>query len=161
MLGQPPDDLDGGAILGSVVRIGDLGVQRRRHRPGLRSVDRDLDEPHRVVVVAEPASDLPGLDVISGDPLLVRRAVHVPARPDVAALGDKSLRELAPLGQVVVVGPGAIGLDVVARSGGRFSVDLHAAVHPNHVPSVTVSNHVFAGHGLFLLLKFLACVPLT
>ncbi len=55
VLGQPADDLGRGTILGSVVRRRDLRVQRGRDRPRLRPVDRDLDEPHRLVVVAQPA----------------------------------------------------------------------------------------------------------
>ena len=55
VLGQPPDDLVGGTILRCVVRRRDLRVQRGRDRPGLRPVDGDLDEPHRLVVGAKPA----------------------------------------------------------------------------------------------------------
>ena len=48
VLGQPADDLDGGAFLSGVVRSGDLRVQRCGERPGLRAVDDDLDEAQRV-----------------------------------------------------------------------------------------------------------------
>jgi len=50
MLGQPADDLRRGAILGSVVRHRDLWVQCRGDRPGLGSVDGDLNEPNRLGV---------------------------------------------------------------------------------------------------------------
>ena len=45
VLGEPADDLDRGPVLGGVVGGGDLRVQRRGQRPGLRTVDHDLDEP--------------------------------------------------------------------------------------------------------------------
>ena len=43
-------------------------------------------------------------------------------------------RDPAAFGEVVVVGTGAIGLDVVSGCGRRAAVDLHAAVHPEHLP---------------------------
>lgn len=45
--GQPADDLLGRRQLRGVVRLGDLGMERRRERPGLRPVHCHLDEPHR------------------------------------------------------------------------------------------------------------------
>ena len=52
VLGQPADDLGRGTILRGVVRLRDLRVQRGRDRPCLRPVDGDLDESHRLVVMA-------------------------------------------------------------------------------------------------------------
>ena len=48
---EPADDLLGRGHLGGVVRLGDLGVERGRERPGLRPVDGDLDEPDALVVL--------------------------------------------------------------------------------------------------------------
>ena len=47
VLGQPPDDLDRGPLLGGVEGVRDLRVQGRGQGPGLRAVDDDLDEPQR------------------------------------------------------------------------------------------------------------------
>ncbi len=45
--GDPADDLPGGPLLCRIERRRHLRIQRRRERPGLRAVDRDLDEPQR------------------------------------------------------------------------------------------------------------------
>ena len=50
VLGEPADDLGRGPVLGGVVGGGDLRVQRRGQRPGLRTVDHDLDEPQTLLV---------------------------------------------------------------------------------------------------------------
>ena len=52
VLGEPADDFLRGAVLGRVVGRGDLRVQRRDQRPGLRSVDHDLDEPQTARVLS-------------------------------------------------------------------------------------------------------------
>ena len=71
MLGEPGDDLAGGAVLCSVVRGGDGRVHRRGEGPALGPVDDDLDEAQGVVVLAEPALREAGEDVVAGDPPLV------------------------------------------------------------------------------------------
>jgi hypothetical protein len=48
VLCQPADDLDGRPVLGRVVGGGDVRMQRRGQRPGLRAVSHDLHESHRV-----------------------------------------------------------------------------------------------------------------
>jgi hypothetical protein len=56
VLAEPADDLRRGAVLGRLVGGGDVRVQLRSERPGLGPVDDDLDEPHRVPVLAQPAA---------------------------------------------------------------------------------------------------------
>ena len=75
VLGQPADDLDRGPVLGGVLRRGDLWVHGGGQGPGLRAVDRDLDEPQPVLIGAQPALGGAGLDVVAGDPPLVGVAV--------------------------------------------------------------------------------------
>jgi hypothetical protein len=79
VFGYPADDLRGGLVLGVVQRGRDLRMKRSGQRPGLGSVDGDLDEPKRVRVVADPALLETAVDVDAGDPLLVGLAVHRPA----------------------------------------------------------------------------------
>ena len=64
-----------------VVGGGDLRVQGRGQRPGLRAVDHDLDEPQTLGVLPQPTLRLPGLDVVPGDPPLVGRPVQHPRSP--------------------------------------------------------------------------------
>ena len=130
--GEPVDDLPRRGHLRGIVRIGDVGVQCRRERPGLRSVDGDLDEPHGLVVLAQPPLHCACLDVVSGDPSLVGRAVHVGSALDAIGGRDEVHGDPAALGEVVVVRAGPIGLDVVSSGGCCAAVDLHAAMHRNH-----------------------------
>lgn len=164
VLGEPPDDLRGGTILGGVVRLRDLGMQRCGDRPGLGPVDGDLDEPDRLVVRAEPTPRGAGLHVVAGNPLLVRRTVHVVASLNEAWPGDEALRQATPLGQVVVVGPGPVGLDVVARGGGTAAVDLQPTMHPRRLhrhPATTTNPQVRLSFRSYPSRKFVACVPLV
>jgi hypothetical protein len=62
-------------------------VECGRERPGLGAVDDDLDEPERVVVVAQSALRLAGGHVVPGDPALVRRPLHHAGADNLAA-GD-------------------------------------------------------------------------
>jgi len=126
---QPTDDLLSSRHLRGVICLGNLRVQRRRERPRLRPVDGDLDEPHRLIIGSEPAFRCPGFNVVPGDPPLVGLAVHVVPVLEAPGCGDDPHRNAAALGEVVVVGPGSVGLDVVPRGGRRSPVDLHAAVH--------------------------------
>ena len=79
VLRDPPDDLLGGAVLGSVVGVGNLGMESCGERPGLGAVDDDLDEPKCMVVVTQSALRLAGGDVVARDPPFVRRPVHGPS----------------------------------------------------------------------------------
>ena len=81
VLGQPPDDLDRRRLLRRVVRRRDLGMNRRRQRPGLRPVHHHLDEPQPVLIGAEPALR-PTLGVEAGDPRLVGVPVQGPPFPN-------------------------------------------------------------------------------
>ena len=54
MRGQPADDLGRRPLLRRVVGGRDLGVHRRRQRPGLRPVDHHLDEPKPTFVGPQP-----------------------------------------------------------------------------------------------------------
>lgn len=108
VLRDPADDLARGARLRVLVGVGDVGVQRRGERPGLGSVDDNLDETERVVVVAQSTLRVPGCDVVPGDPAFVARAVEVGASFGAQAVdadGDGVvLGDTAALGEVVVVG---------------------------------------------------------
>ena len=76
VLGQPPDDLDRGPLLGGVEGVRDLRVEGRGQGPGLRSVDHDLHEPQRPVIGTQSTLRLPGDRVKSGDPPLIGRPVE-------------------------------------------------------------------------------------
>jgi hypothetical protein len=151
---EPTDDLFGRCHLGGVVGGGDLGIQRRRQRPRLRAVDRDFDEPDAVLVRPKPALRESGVAVVSGDPSFVRLAVHVSPSLDPDPLVElvetrsEVHRDPAALGEVVVVRADPIGLHVVSSGGWCAAVDLHAAMHRNHLrqqPSTTVKPQV-SGH---------------
>ncbi len=146
--GEPADDLLGDRHLSCVVGRRDLGVQRRRERPGLRPVDSDLDESHRLVIGPESALRCTGLDVEPGDPALVGLSVHVVPVFDAVGGSDDPDRNAAALGEVVVVGTGSVGLHVVARGRRRSPVDLYAAVHPKSPLLTTVNNHETPGQGV-------------
>lgn len=130
---EPTDDLLGRRNLRGVVRLGDLGMQRGRERPRFRPVDGDLDEPHRLVVLPQPALGSAGLDVEAAHPLLIRLAVHVWSVLDALGGGGDPHGNAAALGEVVVVGTRTVGLDVVAGCRRCTPVDLQAAVHRNHL----------------------------
>jgi hypothetical protein len=145
VLGEPGDDLAGRAVLGGVVCGGHRWVHRRGEGPALGSVDDDLDEPQGVVVLAEPALREAGGDVVAGDPALVGRPVELAGVRDRdavgAADGDDVGGEAGAFGEVVVVDPGAVGFDVVARRGGVAAVELDPAVHlvtARHYSSITL-----------------------
>ena len=90
-----------------------------------------------------------GLDVVAGDPPLVGLAVHVGSALDgTPGLRDDPHGDAAALGEVVVVSPGAVGLDVVPGGGRCAAVDLHARRAPEPPPSTTVDNHETAGQGV-------------
>ena len=137
----------GGPVLGLVVGGSDLRVHGRDQRPGLRAVDHDLDEPQTLGVLPQPALRLPGLDVVPRDPPLVGRPVQHPRSPYHPLLavppgayplrrgrGDVPLGQAGPFGEVVVVDPGAVGLDVGARGAGRAAVELDPTVHASSPP---------------------------
>ena len=173
VLGEPPDDLGRSTVLGCVVGGGDLRVQRRRQRPGLRTVHHDLDEPQPPLVRAEPALRGTGRDVVAGDPPLVGVPVQ---RPPVLNCGDAASprrrgsggdvpgRDPGAFGEVVVVDPGAVGLHVRARRGSGAAVELDPTVHASSPP---VSRRHLAWkrrsarpEGRTDLRTFVACVPL-
>ena len=70
-----------------------------------------------------------------GDPLFVGRAVQAGSMLDGLRGGDDSHGDAAAFGEVVVVSAGAVGLDVVPGCGSCAAVDLHPAMHPNHLRS--------------------------
>jgi hypothetical protein len=163
VLCKPTDNLRSGAILGGVVSLCDLGMQRRGDGPGLGPVDADFGEPDCLVVGSEPALDGAGLDVVPGHPPLVRRTIHVFASLDCARRSNETLRQATPLGQVVVVGPGPVGLDVVARGRGTAAVDLQPTMHPrrpHRQPSTPVNPQINSRSSTYPSRKFVACVPL-
>src|SRR5262249_55056308 len=80
-------------------------------------------------------------NVDPGDPLLVGVAVHRPRGVDALRGSDDPSRDTGALGEVVVVGAGAVTLDVGARGARGASVELHPAMHsgppPPRRPSTT------------------------
>jgi len=87
VIGEPADDLGRGAILGRVVGSGDLRVQRRGQRPGLRTVDHHLNKPQAMRVRSQATLRLAGVDVVASHPPFVRRPVQRPQGPDCTAGG--------------------------------------------------------------------------
>lgn len=141
MTDQPANDLCGGAVLGGVVR-GDLRRQRRGQRPGLRAIDHDLGEPHRVRVGSQPSARLAGGRVEPCDPWLVVVTVQNPDPLDTTIWsGDEPLRQARALGQVVVVDPCIIRLEMRARSSSIPSVHLHPAMHATTTPTTVNGFH--------------------
>ena len=82
VLGQPADDLGRRLVLGGVVRGGDLRVQCGGQRPGLRTVDYDLDESQPPLVPAEPTLRSTAHDVEPGNPAFVGRPIQRSPCPD-------------------------------------------------------------------------------
>lgn len=121
VLRQPADDLRRGPLLRRVIRQGDRRIDGCGERPGLGSVDHDLDEPQRLVVLAEPPLRA-SVGGVAGNPPLVVVAIQAAAvsHRD-RAVGpirdpDIALREPRALGQVVVISARPVGLDIVAGS---------------------------------------------
>ena len=89
------------------------------------------------VVVAQLPPRLAGVRVAAGDPGLVavagqrRQLGHAPVG------GGEAAGEPGALGQVVVIGPAAVGLHVVPGGGRRAGVHLHSAVHFQRHPTMT------------------------
>jgi hypothetical protein len=135
--GQPADDLGGGAVLGFVVGGGDVSMQGGGQRPGLRAIDHHLDEPHRTLIHAQPPPRLTRYGVPAGDPGLVglpgqRRPFGHP--PDG---GSEAAGQAGALGQVVVIGPAPVGLQVRTGSRRRTGVHLHPTAHFQCHPTMT------------------------
>ena len=101
------------------------------------AVGHHLDEPHRVPIGPQPPARLTGARVAAGHPGLVglagqrRELLHPTGGGGVAA------RDAGALGQVVVIRPAPVGLQVGPGSRGRTGVDLHAAVHCQRHPTMT------------------------
>jgi hypothetical protein len=137
VLPQPADDLLGRPGLGRVIRRRDVQVQRGRQRPRLRTVDHHLDEPHRMPVATQLPPRLPGARVTAGHPGLIgvigqrRQLGHSPFG-DAEPAGDAGA-----LGEVVVIRPTPVGLDVLPGSRRRASVYLHPAMHFQRHPAMT------------------------
>ncbi len=139
----------------------DLRVHRRRERPRLGTIDHHLHEPHRLPSVRTRPLARP-VDVDATDPSLVGRAVQRAAGPHTgrttagrltgSADSDVTLGQTSALGQVVVIGPRAVGLDVGPRSSSRPAIDLHPAMHAhitNNQPqsiSVNYPRNANTGH---------------
>lgn len=129
---DPTDNLDCGLVRGFVQCGRDLRMKRRCQRPGLRAVDGDLDEPQRVRILADPTLLASGVEVDPGDPLLVDAAGHRAGVLDAVRGRGEPGRHSAALGEVVVICPRAIPLDVGACGLRRAVVELHPAMHPDH-----------------------------
>jgi hypothetical protein len=100
-------------------------MQGGGQRPGLRAVDHHVDKAHRTLIRAQPPPRLTRYGVPTGDPGLVglpgqRRTLDHP--PDG---GSEAAGQAGALGQVVVIGPAAVGLQVRPGSRRRTGVYLH------------------------------------
>ncbi len=129
---DPADDLGGRLVLGSVQGGRDLRMQSGRQRPRLGAVDDHLDEAQRVVVGSDVALGRHRLYVDAGDPLLVHLAGHAAHASHAAGGGDQARRDAVAFGEVVVVRPRPVALDVGPRSSRCSAVELHPSVHPDH-----------------------------
>ena len=117
VLGEPADDLGRGPVLGGVVGGGDLRVQCRGQRPGLRPVDHHLDEPQPARRRSAAAPSARRSRRRSRPPTA---RTPGPSRDRPRSRGDPSSRGVprrtggqpGALGQVVVIGPGPVGLHV-------------------------------------------------
>ena len=114
--GEPADDLHRGTVLGGVIGGGNVFVQHGGQRPGLRAVDHNLDEPHRPLVGAQPAPRLSGIRVSAGDPGLVGVTGRLHSLLHPPGAGREAAGDAGALGQVVVIGAAAVGLQVRAGS---------------------------------------------
>jgi len=137
VLRDPADDLGRRLVLRRIQRRGDLRVQGGCEGPGLRAVHHDLDEPQPLAVGPQPTFRQGRLrsvaNVESGDPLLVGVAVHATGPLDPAGgCGDEQLDDAAALGEVVVIGPRTIGLDIGPSCSCGAVVELHSAMHADH-----------------------------
>ncbi len=79
-------------------------MERGRERPGLGSVDGDLDEPQRAFVLEQSTLVDAGVDVDPAHPLLVRIAVHRADPLDAVGCRGQTLGDAGALTEVVVVG---------------------------------------------------------
>ena len=149
VLGDPRDDLLGCSLLGCVIGRRHVGMKGRDQGPCLRPVDGHLREPDALVVRAEPAFRLARC-VVPGDPRLVGIAVQRRGVSDrgsgLVAARDVQLGVTAALGQVVVIGTRAVGLDVVPRRRGRASVDLQSAMHTKRFQRLSITTNNCPGN---------------
>jgi hypothetical protein len=142
VLGDPANDLGGGAFLGGVVSLRDLSVQRRGKRPGLGPVDDHLDEPQRMLVLADPTLRDSDLNLMTSDPPFVGVPVHPASTDNTAAsrgsfrmrVSDVPLGNAGALSQVIVVSTRPIGLDVVAGGSRVAAIELHPTTHDSSPP---------------------------
>lgn len=134
VLAEPDPDLGDRVALRCVESIGYLGVQCRGDRQRLRRVHDHLGEPRRSVAgvagVAGRAHRLAGERVDPVDPLGVLVGGERALADQVAvAVDDGELGQRSAALEVVVVGAGAIGLEVPARVGPGTPVQDHSTTH--------------------------------
>jgi len=163
VLGQPPDDLPGGSVLGCVIRLGDPRIECGCQRPGLRPVHDHLDEPHSGCVLTYAAARLATQRVEPSDPRLVPVTVKWSNGLDSIECGNETLGQPRSLGEVIVVDAGVVGLDVVPRRGRVPAVDLHSTVHDSPPPSISNNRAKNASWAARCRAtpstSFVACVP--
>lgn len=165
VLRQPTDNLACRAVLGCVVSGGNIGMQFRGERPRLRSVDDDFDEPNGVVVVAQPSFCRAGIRFETGDPGLI--TVTSQRRESTCFLTvrcDVAVGESAALGEVIVIGAAAVGLDIVPSRRRSAAINLQSAAHrsiaANDNQQKPPKNAKAAPTGAALLPILVAFVPL-
>ena len=145
VLGDPPDHLTSSPVHRRVVRHRNLGVECHGHRPRLRAVHHNLDEPQRPRIIAQSSLRRTRDDVVAGDPSLVGVPVQRPpllncthtASPlHQRSRGDMKLGHPGALSQVVIIGTRVVRLDIGACRRRGPAVELHPTVHAS---SPTVS----------------------
>ncbi|MCU1671825.1 MAG: hypothetical protein JWP40_4752 [Blastococcus sp.] len=106
VLAEPAQNLGGGAVLRRVIRGGNVRVQRRGQRPGLRPVHNHFYEPNRPVIGPQPPPRLAGPGVEAGDPgLVVLAGQRCQLHHRATGADGEAPRDPGALGQVVVIRP--------------------------------------------------------
>ena len=123
----------------------------------------NFGEPHAVRGLHQPALRRTGADVVASHPPLIGLTIHCGFRNDGRPGGGVSIGQASALGEVVVVGPGTVRLDIVAGGRSRSTVDRNPT--PHSPPPVTSRQRPLKWpsarpSGRTDLRTFVACVPL-
>jgi len=160
VLGEPGQDLGRGPVLRRRIRGRDVRVQLRRERLRLRSVHHHFDEPHRLPVTTQPTLRHAGHRVEAGHPRLVPLPRQRPDPAHTLRRGcEITLRETSPFGEVIVIRPPPIGLQIIPRSSRRTPIHLQPAAHfPTPFNNNQQCIHLSPESGAALPI-LVACVP--
>lgn len=137
VLSEPSLNLAHSVLLRQVESIGDFGVERGGDRQRLRGVHDHLREPRRapppLARQARPAHRLTSERVHPVHPARIGLRVEPQGGGHVPVAAECSeLRHGRVSAEVVVIGAGAVGLDIAARIGPGSPEQDHAAMHKAH-----------------------------